>query len=53
MTKELPSQIDKNGHIIDFLFCATWIQFLDMNDYEDEEGVICSYCHVEEIQRKN
>lgn len=46
MTNELRSQVDKNGHIIDFLFCARCVQFLDMNDYEDDEDVICSYCQM-------
>ena len=44
--QELRSQLDKNGHVIDFLFCARCVEFLDMNDYEDDEDVICSHCHM-------
>jgi hypothetical protein len=45
MTSELRNQKDKNGQVIDFVFCFRCSGFLDMNDYEDGEEVICVYCH--------
>jgi hypothetical protein len=44
-TKELLTQVDKNGHIVDFIFCARCYLFLIMNDFEDEREIISRYCH--------
>ena len=46
MTKELRSRIDKNGHIIDFVFCFRCYKFLDINEYEDDKEIICRYRHL-------
>ena len=44
-TKELLTQVDKNGHIVDFIFCARYYLVLIMNDFEDEREIISRYCH--------
>lgn len=44
ITKEIKETRDKNGHLINFIFCFRCVTFIDITEYEIGDDIDCPEC---------
>ena len=45
ITKEIKESRDKNGQLLNFIFCFRCVTFIDISEYEIGDDIDCPECH--------
>jgi hypothetical protein len=48
ITKEIKESRDKNGILINFIFCTRCVTFIEISEYEIGDDIDCPECHKDD-----